>query len=256
MREIVGLWLVHKPRGPTSFATFKATIARLGLDRARPRVRACHGGTLDPFAEGLLLVLTGRATRIFEALHGLPKHYEVEVAWGAETDNGDLLGRVVRTAPPPRPQDACAALERFLGWTEQVPPAHSAKRIGGERAYELAHRGEPVELPPSRVYLHSARWRGPSHLSLVVRGGFYVRSLVRDLGRALGSAAHVRALRRTTIGPWSDPRDLVEADPIVWLRTRGEDGVEHPPRWRPMEGWPELQAPIAVLRDGIWVDEA
>jgi tRNA pseudouridine55 synthase len=251
----MGLWLLHKPPGPTSFAAFRAAIERLGLDRAHPRIRACHGGTLDPFAEGLLLVLTARATRLFEPLHQLPKHYEAEVAWGAETDNGDLLGRVVRRAPPPSPVATAEALRAFLGWTDQVPPAHSAKKIGGEPAYRKAHRGEVVELPPSRVYLHAARWVTPTRLSLVVRGGFYVRSLVRDLGRAVGSAAHVSALRRTAIGPWRDPRDLVEADPLVWLRTRGEDGIVHAPRWRPPDGWPAIEAPIAVLKNGRWIAE-
>jgi tRNA pseudouridine55 synthase len=209
-----GLYLVHKPVGPTSFSVVRewAERARVGGGRA---LKVCHGGTLDPFAEGLLLILVGQATKLFEYLHGVPKVYEATVHWGVETDNGDPLGRVISTgdATGLSPARLEEALREFVGWRGQTPPATSAKRVGGERAYVRAHRGERVELPPARVYLHEARWLGHeleteprrSRLRVVVRGGLYVRALARDLGRRLGCGAHLSELRRTDIGPWSDP---------------------------------------------------
>ena len=197
-----GLYLAHKPRGPTSSE----------ITRAFGEGKVSHAGTLDPFAEGLLLLLAGPATRLIDLFHEAPKKYVAEIAWGVETDTGDLLGREQSRsdATTLTPEQLSDALSPFIGWTEQVPPATSAKKIGGEPAYQKAHRGERVELNPSRVFLHSARFTGHSlpdrsTLELVCRGGFYVRSLARDLGRALGCGAHLSALRRPSIGPWSDP---------------------------------------------------
>lgn len=192
----------------------------------------CHGGALDPFAEGLMLVLVGPATKLFPSLHAAPKTYVATVKWGLETDNGDLLGAEVARGETSMltPERLDAALKPMLGWTEQVPPMHSNKRVDGERAWAKAHRGEKFELPPSRVYLHSARWVShalpdTSVLELVCRGGYYVRSLVRDVGRALGSRAHVHALNRTQIGPWKAPplhhRVPVEGEGLLpWLPSR------------------------------------
>ncbi len=213
-----GTWRVHKPVGDTSFQCFKGVVAELEA-RAGARLRACHGGTLDPFAEGLLLVLVGEAVHGFGALHQLPKTYVADVRWGVETDNLDPTGTVVREGPVPR-DGLDEALGAFLGFTEQVPPATSAKRVGGERAYARVHRGEPVVLPPSRVYLHSARWliHGDtwSRLELVCGGGFYVRALARDVAACLGTVAHLSRLERTRIGPYVDPVGLVHGGEAQW----------------------------------------
>ncbi|HYS07706.1 MAG TPA: tRNA pseudouridine(55) synthase [Myxococcales bacterium] len=208
-----GIYRVHKPVGQTSFAlvqAFMEDVRAAGI--RRDKLPVCHGGALDPFAEGLVLLLAGQATRLMDLLHPVPKTYVAEIAWGAETDNGDPLGRVVARGDPSglTPQELDEALAPFIGWHDQVPPATSNKRVGGERAYRRAHRGESFELPPSRVYLHEARWLehrlpGSSTLLLVTGGGYYVRALARDLGRSTGARAHVSALRRTAIGPWSDP---------------------------------------------------
>jgi len=272
-----GIHLLHKPAGPTSFS-----LVQPFLEAARgrkPRIAVCHGGALDPFAQGLLPILVGRATRAFELLHAVPKEYEAEVAWGAETDNGDPLGRVIERgdASGLDPARLDVALAPFTGWTEQVPPATSNKRVGGERAYALAHRGELVQLPPVRVYLHEARWiwhdlPRASGLRLVVRGGFYVRSLVRDLGRALGSRAHLSRLARTAIGPWRDPgpqggRLVRGADILPWSRARAIDerearalrsgpiglGVLRPPEWALPSHFPDPRAPVRALLDGALV---
>jgi tRNA pseudouridine55 synthase len=270
-----GLYLLHKPRGATSFSLvqeFHAEVQRAGI--RRDKLPACHGGALDPFAEGLLLLLAGPATRLMELLHPIPKEYEAEVAWGVETDNGDPGGRPVRQGSADALTAAAleAALPRFLGWQEQVPPATSNKRVEGERAWVRAHRGEQVVLPPSRVYLHEARWLShdlprASTLRLSCRGGYYVRALARDLGRALGCPAHLRALRRTAIGPWRDPgpgaRSLVQGRALLpWCPWREVSEAEErrieagqpiargevaPPEWPLPAAFPDPQAPVRAL---------
>src|SRR5438067_9224923 len=134
-----GIYLVHKPVGQTSFALVQAFMEEVRASGLRrDKLPACHGGALDPFAEGLLLILAGQATRLMDLLHPVPKTYVAEIAWGVETDNGDLLGRTTGTADPLilTPALLDKALAEFVGWRDQVPPAYSNKRIGGERAYE------------------------------------------------------------------------------------------------------------------------
>lgn len=264
-----GIWSVHKPVGPTSHDLVRAWQT--------PGVKLCHGGTLDPFASGLLLMLVGPVTRLFPLLHELPKVYETTVTWGSETDNGDLHGQIVRTGDtsaldPSRLDDA---LRPFLGWTDQIPPTTSAKKVDGEPAWRRVHRGEEVVLPPSRVWLHQAQWLDhdlphTSRLRLVCRGGYYVRSLVRDLGRAVGVPAHVSALRRTAIGPWHDTATptcasgpaLLPWCPTVDLtpdeQARVKAGLDlaarpgHPPAWSLPAGFP-LPTPLVV---GLWKGRA
>jgi tRNA pseudouridine55 synthase len=205
-----GLLLVHKRVGETSFGKVRELQAQLaGRGEKLP---VSHAGALDPFAEGLVILLLGPATRLMDALHVAPKRYVAEVRWGTETDSGDGQGRVTATgeAAALTPSALEAALVEQLGWRDQVPPTTSNKRVEGERAYLKAHRGEQFELPPSRVYLHEACWIAhalpqASTLELVCGGGYYVRALARDLGRATGARAHLSALRRTGIGPWADP---------------------------------------------------
>ena len=182
----------------------KGCIESMPAREGRERPRVCHGGTLDPFASGLLLILVEPATRLFDHLHAIPKVYEATVRWGIETDNGDPGGKVTFTgdASALNAAQLDAALATFVGWHDQIPHATSAKRIDGERAYLKAHRGETVVMPASRVYLHEARWLGhnlpgESRLRMIVRGGYYVRALVRDLGRMLGCGGHLSGLHRT-----------------------------------------------------------
>ncbi len=207
-----GIHLVHKPVGPTSFSIVRTYLDRGRAEHPSKQPRVCHGGTLDPFASGLLLMLVQPATRLFDYLHDIPKVYEATVRWGVETDNGDPLGTPTFTGDASHltAQQLDDALQTFVGWKDQTPPATSAKRIDGERAYEKAHRGEPVMLLPSHVYLHEAKWLRhalphSSQLRLVVRGGYYVRALARDLGRELRCRAHLSTLHRSAIGPWTDP---------------------------------------------------
>jgi tRNA pseudouridine55 synthase len=185
---------------------------------------------LDPFAHGLLIILCGAGTRLFERLHEVPKRYLAEVQWGTETDTGDAGGQVsASSSVVPGLAALEAGLATFKGWSNQVPPATSNKRVDGERAYEKAHRGERVVLPPSKVFLHEASARAHERadrtwLEVSVRGGFYLRSLVRDLARSLGAAAHLVTLERTQIGPWKTPRGgperLTGREVLPWLPSR------------------------------------
>jgi tRNA pseudouridine55 synthase len=269
-----GVYLVHKDVGGSSFDVvrgFKHEAFEAGLKK----LALGHGGTLDPFAEGLLLVLAGQATRLMDLMHPLPKTYLARLAWGAETDTCDHLGLVVAEGPVPSPAALDGALAAFTGWRDQVPPATCAKKIDGEAAYKKAHRGEAVDLPPSRVYLHQAAWVShdlprTSILRLTCRGGYYVRSLARDLGRALGCPAHLAALERTAIGPWLDPgpgnRILVQGEALVpWCPARhlldaeADDllhgrpvalGTIQESAWALPEGFPDPEPPVRGLHQG------
>ncbi|MCI0574328.1 MAG: tRNA pseudouridine(55) synthase TruB [Myxococcaceae bacterium] len=273
-----GIYLVHKSVGDTSFSLVRAFMQEVeAAGLSKRQLPVSHGGTLDPFAEGLLLVLVGQATRLMDSLHPAPKTYVAEVVWGTETDNGDLQGKVVfqGDASGLTPERLDAALTPFLGWHEQVPPATSAKKVGGEPAYKKAHRGEAVELPPSRVYLHEARWLSHelphrSRLELTCRGGFYVRALARDMGRALGCGAHLSRLHRTSIGPWSDPGPdqrvwLHGRELLPWLPARVIKGDEindlkhgrtipvgelQSGEWRMPEGFPAPRDPLRAFQRG------
>lgn len=272
-----GIFLAHKPVGETSFSLVRAAMEELQAASPGKRIPVCHGGTLDPFAEGLLLLLVGQATRLMDLIHPIPKRYVAEVVWGAETDNGDLLGRVVHQGDTSglTPAALDAALARFRGWHDQVPPATSAKKVGGEPAYRKAHRGEEVVLPASRVYLHEARWLEhdlprSSRLELTCRGGFYVRALARDVGRVLGCGAHLSRLHRSAIGPWEDPGlgqrvGLHGRELLPWCSTRelsdaevGELRRERliprgrllAPDWRLPAGFPDPDAPVRGFHQG------
>lgn len=233
--------------------------------------------TLDPFAEGLLLVLSGQTTRLMELLHPLPKTYKAEIIWGQETDTGDYLGPVIFESPKrPSAAELNEVVKGFLGWHEQVPPATSAKKIGGEAAYKKSHRGEIFELKPSRVYLHEAQWinygLNSSILEVTCRGGFYIRSLARDIGRQVGCFAHLRQLHRTVIGPWKDPgfqiEELIQGESLIpWCSTRYLSEIEadhlahgrpiklgfiEEPSWALPRNFPDPSAPIrGIFQDTL-----
>jgi len=276
-----GIYLVHKRAGQTSFSLVQAFMEERRKAGIRPdKLPVCHGGALDPFAEGLVLLLAGDATRLMHLLHPVPKSYIATIAWGTETDNGDPLGRVVAEGDTAAlsPASLEAALAPFIGWHDQVPPTTSNKRVGGERAYRRAHRGEQFEVPPSRVYLHSAAFIAhdlprSSTLRLTSAGGYYVRALVRDLGRATGARAHLQTLSRTAIGPWSDPSAeerivLHGAALFPWCPSVTVDGAEaaalkarrpiparpaDPPAWTFPPGFPDASPPLRALHGGALI---
>jgi len=192
-----GLLLVDKPAGVTSHDVVA------GIRRGLPRgTKVGHAGTLDPFATGLLLVLVGRATRVQRFLMALPKTYEVQARLGWTSTTGDPEGDVAPGRMPPEP------LELPTGRLRQRPPAFSAVKVGGRRAYALARAGEEVELAEREILVtrFEERERQGERAAFVVEcsAGTYVRSLVADLGDA-----YCTALRRTRIGPF----ELAHADP-------------------------------------------
>jgi tRNA pseudouridine55 synthase len=195
-----GLLLLDKPAGISSHD------AVLRARRATGERRIGHGGTLDPFATGLLVLLLGRATRLLTWMPGEPKVYDARIRFGEETDTDDLLGEVVRRAPPPSREAVHEAIPQLSGRIAQVPPAYSAKRVEGGRAYALARAGAAPDLPAVPVDVHAwtlGTWEGDAlDVRITCGGGTYIRALARDLGRLTGSAAHLSALRRVAAGPF------------------------------------------------------
>ena len=208
-RPVSGWLIVDKPAGVGS--TDVVGKVRWALDAKK----AGHAGTLDPNATGLLAVALGEATKTVPYLTDALKAYDFTVTWGAETATDDAAGAVLRTADARPPADAIeAALEAFRGEIMQVPPAVSAVKVDGARAYDLARDGEAVDLAARPLWveeltLMDAR-EGSADLHMVCGKGGYVRAIARDLGRAMGCLGHVATLRRV----WSGPFDVADAMPF------------------------------------------
>lgn len=203
-KRVVNGWLIlDKGIGMTS------THAVAAVKRALNAKKAGHAGTLDPLASGILPIALGEATKTVPFVMDGRKSYVFTVTWGIETDTDDAEGRPIQTTDLlPDPVAIEAALTQFTGTIEQVPPRFSAIKIAGERAYDLAREGEVVELK-SRVVqvdrLALVHHDGNRSVFEADCGkGTYVRSLARDLGRALGCLGHVSALRRTRVGPFTE----------------------------------------------------
>jgi tRNA pseudouridine55 synthase len=233
-------WLIlDKPRGLGStqaVAAVKRVLRRAGYGK----VKIGHGGTLDPLAEGVLPIALGEATKLAGRMLDARKTYAFTIAFGEETDTLDLEGEVVATSERRPPLAAVAAIcEHFTGEIEQVPPAFSALKVGGQRAYDRARAGEAVELAARKVTIHSleplvdavqpplessfsttagrpdpfdptAPLELADSVTLIaeVSKGTYVRSLARDIAHALGTVGHVTYLRRTRAGPFGESRAI------------------------------------------------
>ncbi|MDR1015079.1 MAG: tRNA pseudouridine(55) synthase TruB [Coriobacteriales bacterium] len=203
-----GVIAVDKPAGMTSHDVVDR------LRRITGEGRIGHAGTLDPAATGLLLVCIGPATRLSSALMEGEKVYEAHIAFGSATSTDDAEGEVVATAALPEGLAdegfARSVLAGFEGEQDQMPPRFSAIKKNGRKAYELARAGRPVELEPRRVVVHRLRLvgAGAAHWDIEARvsKGTYIRALARDLGEAVGSRAHLGALRRTRVGAVSVAR--------------------------------------------------
>jgi tRNA pseudouridine55 synthase len=208
-----GLILVDKPAGPSSFQVIAAVRRRTGA-------RTGHAGTLDPFASGLLLVLSGTATRLARWLVGLDKRYVTDVDLAVRTSTGDVEGDVVEESAVPPADELEERLAGMQGEVELPVPAASAVKIAGERAYRLHRRGETVEMPVRRSLVSSLElleYRdGVARLDLRVGSGTYVRSIADALG------GHCRTLRRLEVGPFSvgdadEERILPAAEALPFL---------------------------------------
>ncbi len=195
-----GIILVDKPAGPTSFAIVAATRRRTGA-------RTGHAGTLDPFATGLLLLLSGASTRLQGRFVGLDKRYETEIDLSARTSTGDLEGERIDEHEPPSVEELDVALDGLRGAVDLPIPAASAVKIDGERAYALHRRGVVVEMPVRTMHVRELALEscegGVARLDLLVSSGTYIRAIADQLG------GHCVSLRRTEIGPFG----VDEADP-------------------------------------------
>jgi tRNA pseudouridine55 synthase len=202
-----GILVVAKPAGPTSHDVV-ALVRRLAATR-----RVGHGGTLDPFASGVLPVFLGHATRVVEYHLGDRKAYRATVCFGASSTTDDLEGELTPAdgAAPTR-EAVEAALPGLRGTISQRPPAYSAIKVGGRRAYAIARAGETIELATREVTIHAldiVSWDGTDPdrpiavLDVACSAGTYIRALARDLGAAVGSAAYLGALTRTASGPFT-----------------------------------------------------
>lgn len=195
------LLILDKSEGITSFASLGE------VKRFYKGSKVGHAGTLDKFASGLMIVLTGQATRLVPVFSSLDKSYQVTARFGSETDTLDPEGEVVRTTGLPSEEAVLSVLPQFRGDIMQQPPVYSAIHIDGKRAYQEARKGREVEMPSRPVYVYSLEMDSFSRTEAVftahVSKGTYIRSLVRDIAAASGSSAHAIALRRLSIGPYT-----------------------------------------------------
>ena len=247
-----GILNVNKPAGPSSFAVVRA------LRRLPGVVKAGHGGTLDPAADGVLPILINAATRLTDFIHEWPKTYLAIVTFGSTSDTGDREGTITPSgdAATISREGIEAALPAFTGRIEQVPPMFSALKQGGEALYRKARRGEAVDRQPRVVEIFSICLLGYDPMTSVARlevssgRGMYVRSLANDLGAALGCGAYLSGLTRTAIGPLS----VADAIPMATLAAEGEGWTRRLlPMDLPLRNWPAVAldaAGAAAVRRG------
>lgn len=256
-----GILVVAKPAGPTSH-DIVALVRRLAATR-----RVGHGGTLDPFASGVLPVFLGHATRVVEYHLADRKVYRATVCFGASSTTDDLEGELTPAdGPAPGRADVEGAIAGFLGVIVQRPPAYSAVKVGGRRAYAMARAGEAVVIPEREVTIHRLdllSWdaadpeRPIAVVDVECSAGTYVRALARDLGTALGTAAYLGALTRTASGPFI-LADAVALDDVRGATATGAEGLL--PLLRPidagLEAFPEVDltdAEVAAVARGQFV---
>lgn len=245
-----GVLPVDKPAGPTSHDAVAA------VRRALRTREVGHTGTLDPFASGLLLVCLGRATRLAEYLTGLPKTYLATLRLGEATDTDDLTGEVIASSDAWRSlsrEQVEDALRAQVGTIQQLPPSYSAKKVGGERMYAAARRGEAVERRPVAVTVYAIRVLRVDlpdvDFEVECGAGTYIRAIARDVGAALGVGGHLRALRRTRVGAHA-------VDGAVPLDALGDAGRVRAALLSPLAAVAHLprvdvdEAGIAALRHG------
>jgi tRNA pseudouridine55 synthase len=240
-RKPDGVVLVDKKRGITSHDVVER-FRRLSKIK-----KVGHTGTLDPLATGLLVLCAGRATRLQAYLMGMEKTYEGTIQFGWATDSYDADGTPVGEAIPVDVErvDLHAHVGRFIGEIEQMPPAFSAKKIEGVRAYELARRGEEVKLQPKKVTVYQFTILGVEGSTARFRvrssAGTYMRSLAHDLGQAVGIPAHLRELRRTRIGNFS----VGEAIAFDKLSEASAEQLIAPPHFQSLA---DIDLPLEKLR--------
>jgi len=253
--SITGVLVVDKPAGPTSFDVVSRVKRLLRAEKAG------HTGTLDPLATGVLAICLGEAVKLQQFLADGDKAYEALVAFGAATTTEDAEGEITARGDPSRLDAAAirAALPRFLGEIEQVPPMFSAVRVGGRRLHQAARAGEAVERAPRKVRVDALELLdvappegGLVHARLAVRcgKGTYVRTLAADLGGALGVPAHLAGLRRTEAGPFAlaDAIPLEDAERLA-VQDRAALAARLLPPEAALRAWPSVRLSIGEARD-------
>ena len=211
--EREGLLLVNKPSGVTSHDVVQIVRRKLALRRIG------HTGTLDPMAQGLLILLVGRATRAQHAFQGHEKVYEATVRFGIQTDTGDATGQPIRQADVPRWEHAYLAevVASFQGDMTQTPPAYSAVKVQGRPAYWWARRHQPVALASRVIHLAEVTLLHDAAETATFRvrcsAGTYVRTLAESIAERLGTVGHLTSLIRLRVGSWS----LEDAKPLAWI---------------------------------------
>lgn len=241
-----GILLIDKPGGWTSHDVVARTRRLVGQKKIG------HTGTLDPMATGLLVLCLGDGTRLVEYMTGHDKAYDGQITLGVRTATDDAEGEVLETRPVPAlsDQDLRALEARFTGDLLQRPPAYSAVKVEGQRAYAAARRGDPLVLQPRPVRIHRLELRAlaPDKLALRVEcgGGTYVRSLARDIGEALACGAHLSALRRTHAGLFR----IEQAVTLETLAAFAAAGRAEELLWAPDEGVADMPAAIITAANG------
>jgi len=248
-REITGIVVLDKPKGHGSNQALQE-VRRLFDAR-----KAGHTGNLDPMATGVLPICLGEATKVSAFLLDADKGYRGTIRLGSRTDTGDAEGRVVETAPVPDLDRATveAALARFTGRIEQIPPMYSAVKQGGQPLYKLAREGEEVERKPRTITIHGLTLlemgEGALVLDVQCSKGTYVRTLAEEIAAELGTVGHLEALQRTRAGPFR----LEQAVTLESLRETAEAGLEALdarllPAETGLEDWPEVRLSATSAR--------
>ncbi|MCC6146145.1 MAG: tRNA pseudouridine(55) synthase TruB [Anaerolineaceae bacterium] len=236
---ISGVLVIDKPTGLTSHDVVQ--IVRRGTNIRR----AGHTGTLDPRASGVLVILLGPAVRLSEYVSASDKRYQAIIQLGSSTDTYDAEGRIISTSPVEITETEFEeTLRQFVGIIEQTPPPYSAVKVKGKKAYEMARKGEEVDLAPRTIHVYSLElleWAPPEAvIDIYCSSGTYVRSLAHALGEKLGCGAHLIGLRRTKSGQFT----LRDAVPLPKLREAFETGTWYQyliPAAEALSDWPAVE---------------
>lgn len=206
-QQIQDIILIDKPAGLSSFGVVARVRRRLSMEAGK-KVKVGHTGTLDPFATGLLILLANKATKLSNQFLKLDKWYEATICLGKTSTTGDPEGEIIEqnTEKVPTLEEVKAVVNQFVGQITQTVPAFSAVKINGQRAYQLARRGEDVAMPTRQIEIYAIEILSYNYPELVIRthvsSGTYIRTLGEDIGKALGVGAYLTALRRTQVGDY------------------------------------------------------
>ena len=206
-QQLQDIILIDKPAGLSSFGVVARVRRRLSMEAGK-KVKVGHTGTLDPFATGLLILLANKATKLSNQFLKLDKWYEATICLGKTSTTGDPEGEIIEqnTEKLPTLEEVKTVVNQFVGQITQTVPAFSAVKINGQRAYQLARRGEAVSMPTRQIEIYAIEILSYNYPELIIRthvsSGTYIRTLGEDIGKALGVGAYLTALRRTQIGDY------------------------------------------------------